>query len=232
MTLVSIVIPTRNSACFLAETLDSVRAQTCPDYEIILVDSHSTDPTLEIAARYEKTRVVPQQSEGLGGAWNEGIHGAQGELVAFLDSDDLWDPRKLELQVAYLESHPEIEFVATRMRYFLTEGEGMPPAFDRPGLLDTDHAVYFPGNLLIRKRMFAVIGNFDASLKMASDMDWFARVKDMKIPAYILPETLFYKRLHAGNLSHGDTSRQVWSSELLKVLKNSVRQKKREDRLC
>jgi glycosyltransferase involved in cell wall biosynthesis len=224
--LVSIIIPTRNSARFLAEALDSVHAQSCKDYEIVLVDGHSTDATLEIASRYEKTHIIPQQSQGLGGAWNEGLRAAQGTLIAFLDSDDLWAPRKLELQAAYLVRHPEVELVATRMHYFLSAGEALPPAFNRPGLLDTDHASYFPGNLLIRKRLFSVVGEFNASLKIASDLDWFARVKNMHISAYIMSERLYYKRIHSGNLSHGDTSRQVWSQELLKVMKESVRQKK------
>lgn len=229
--LVSIIIPTRNSARYLAETLDSVRAQTFTDYEIVIIDAASTDATLEIAGKYEKIRALRQESAGLGGGWNEGIHAAQGELVAFLDSDDLWAPRKLELQAATLGSHPELELVASRTRYFLTEGETLPPAFNRPGLLKTDHAGYFPGSLLIRKSLFDLVGKFNANLAVATDVDWFARIKDMRIPAHTLPDTLLFKRLHPANLSHGALSKQVWAIELLSVLKDAVN-RKRNNGIC
>ncbi len=224
--LISIIIPTRNSARFLAEALDSVRAQTFGDYEIVLIDAASSDATPEIAGRYEKVRLRQQGSTGLGGAWNEGIHAAHAEWIAFLDSDDLWAPHKLEMQAAYLGSHPEVEFVASRMRYFLSEGESLPPAFGRIGLLGMDHAGYFPGSLLIRKRLFDLVGEFSDRLIIASDIDWFARVKDMNIPAHTLPETLFFKRLHPDNLSHGTLSQQVWAKELLRTIKASVQRQK------
>jgi glycosyltransferase involved in cell wall biosynthesis len=138
--LVSVIVPTRDSGRFLAETLESVAAQTLANHEVVVVDAGSTDDTLELAARHAKARVISQRSTGLSGGWNEGIAAARGELVAFLDSDDLWHPRKLELQAAYLAGHPDVELVATRMRFFLGPGEVLPPAYLRPGLLDTDFA--------------------------------------------------------------------------------------------
>lgn len=227
--LVSVIIPTRDSGRFLAETLESVAAQTLADQEILVVDGGSTDETLEIAGRHAKARIISQQSTGLSGAWNEGIAAARGELVAFLDSDDLWHPRKLELQAAYLAEHPDVELVATRMRFFLSPDEALPPAFRRPGLLDTDHASLFPGNLLVRKRLFAAVGGFDPALAIASDMDWFARIQDLRVATHVLPETLYFKRLHGGNLSHGAVARQVWTKELTATVRASIRRKRQED---
>ena len=226
--LVSIVVPTRNSGRFLNETLESVAAQTLADHEILVVDAGSTDDTLQIAGRHANVRVIPQHSTGLSGAWNEGIAAARGELVAFLDSDDIWHPRKLELQAAYLAEHPDVELVATRMRFFLSPGEVMPPAFDRPGLLDTDHASLLPGNILVRTRLFGVVGVFDLSLAIAGDMDWFARIQDQRIATHVLPETLYFKRLHGGNLSHGPVARQVWTKELTATVRASIRRKRQD----
>ena len=227
--LVSIVVPTRDSGRFLNETLESVAAQTLADYEILVVDAGSTDDTLQIAGRHAKVRVISQHSTGLSGAWNEGIAAARGELIAFLDSDDRWHPRKLELQAAYLAEHPDVELVATRMRFFLSPGEVMPPAFRRPGLLDTDHASLFPGNILVRTRLFGVVGVFDSSLAIAGDMDWFARIQDQRIATHVLPDTLYFKRLHGGNLSHGPVARQVWTKELTATVRASIRRKRQGD---
>lgn len=227
--LISVVIPTRDSGRFLAETLDSVAAQTHVDHEILVVDAGSSDDTLEIAGRHAKARVVPQRSTGLSGAWNEGVAAARGELVAFLDSDDLWHPRKLELQAAYLAEHPDVDLVAARMRFFLSPGEVMPAAFRRPGLLDTDHATFFPGNILVRAPLFGAVGGFDPGLAIAGDVDWFARIRDLQVASFILPETLYFKRLHAGNLSHGPVARRLWTGELAATIRASIQRKRSHD---
>jgi len=224
---VSLVIPTRNSGRFLAETLASVVAQSHPVEEILVVDSGSTDDTLAIAVRHAGVRVLVQGYSGLCRAWNEGIAAARGDLIAFLDSDDLWHPRKLELQIAFLAHHAHVDLVATRMRFFVSPGDQIPAAFGRPGLLDTDHASFFPGNLLVRRPLFDVVGGFDPDLEIAGDLDWFARIQDLKISTFTLPETLYFKRLHSGNLSHNALARQVWRRELATACRASILRKAR-----
>ena len=224
--LISVIIPTRDSGSFLAETLNSVADQSFANYEIIIVDAGSGDDTLSIAGCHSKVRIIVQQSTGLSGAWNEGIAAARGELVAFLDSDDLWAPRKLELQATHLAEHPDIELVATRMRFFLSPGEELPPAYRDPGLLESEHASFFPGNLLVRRRLFDVVGGFDPGLAIAGDMDWFARIQDLQIATHVLPETLYFKRIHCRNLSHGPLARQVWTRELMATVRASIRRKR------
>lgn len=227
--LVSVVIPTRDSGRFLAETLESVAAQTLTDHEIVMVDAGSADDTCGIARRHAKVRIIAQRSAGLSGAWNEGIAAARGDFVAFLDSDDLWHPRKLELQAACMAEHPDVDVVATRMRFFLSPGEAMPSAFRHLGTLDTDHATFFPGNLLVRRQVFRVVGGFDPTLAIAGDVEWFARIQDLKVGSVILPETLYFKRLHAGNLSHGRVAREAWSRELAAVLRSSILRRRARD---
>ncbi len=142
--LVSVVVPAFNSARVIGETLDSALGQTYPRLEIIVVDDGSTDGT-EAAVRPYRDHVVyvRQENRGLAAARNTGMARASGALVAWLDSDDLWDPPKIALQVAVLARHPECVLVASDFS-----------AFDETGYFDRSHVrAYFaaigrtPGDL-------------------------------------------------------------------------------------
>jgi len=105
--LVSVIIPTYNRAWVLKEAIDSVLAQEFKDFELIVVDDGSTDNTGEILDSYEQDILVLRQSnKGVSAARNRGIDAAEGRLIAFLDSDDLWLPRKLSSQVDFFNSNP------------------------------------------------------------------------------------------------------------------------------
>src|SRR3989344_3204500 len=106
--IVSVIIPAYNAGHYLGEAIESALAQTYPAVEIIVVDDDSTDNTQEIAHWYSAERniiYIHQENKGLSAARNAGIHAAQGEYIALLDSDDIFLPSKIERQVAYLESH-------------------------------------------------------------------------------------------------------------------------------
>src|SRR5438034_9298591 len=112
MNTVSVIIPTYNYARYLAAAIESALAQTYAPLEIIVVDDGSTDDTLRILGAYgNRLRVLRQANQGAGAARNAGIAAARGEYVAFLDSDDLWHPRKLELQLARFASDPDLGLV-------------------------------------------------------------------------------------------------------------------------
>lgn len=120
--MVSIIIPCYNYGWLLHETLDSVLAQTYPRWECLIIDDGSTDNTREVAENYARQdarfRYSYQINKGMSAARNAGIAAAAGEYIQFLDADDLLAPRKLELQVAFLEAHPHVELVYGDMRYF------------------------------------------------------------------------------------------------------------------
>jgi glycosyltransferase involved in cell wall biosynthesis len=102
---VSVVVPTYNRAELLQQTIQSILAQTVPALEVILVDDGSTDHTPEVCAGFgESIRYLRQENQGLSMARNTGIQAARGDWIAFCDSDDLWRPRKLEVQLAALDS--------------------------------------------------------------------------------------------------------------------------------
>src|SRR6185437_11144924 len=95
---VSVVIPTYNSGPLVTEAVESVLAQTLPAAEVLVVDDGSTDDTPERLAAYgERIRYLPQANQGVAAARNRGIREATGDLIAFLDADDVWHPRKLEI---------------------------------------------------------------------------------------------------------------------------------------
>lgn len=123
--LVTVVIATYNYAHFIAQTLDSVLAQTYLDWECIVVDDGSTDNTREVVERYTKAdqriRYIWQENQRLAAARNTGIANSSGEYLQFLDADDLIESRKLECQVDVLEHHPEIDIVYGDVRYIAAE---------------------------------------------------------------------------------------------------------------
>ena len=105
---VSVILPTYNRGWILKEAIDSVLAQDFRDFELIVVDDGSTDNTPQILDSYHQDlMVVRQPNRGVSAARNRGIAAAGGGLIAFLDSDDLWLPRKLSSQVVFFNSNPE-----------------------------------------------------------------------------------------------------------------------------
>lgn len=120
MPKVSVVIPTYNRAHVLLETLQSVFAQTFQDFEIWIIDDGSVDNTREVVARFSEGRVhyVWQKNKGESAARNYGIQASNGELVAFLDSDDLWMPEMLARVVDFLDRHPDINVICSNFVKF------------------------------------------------------------------------------------------------------------------
>src|SRR5919201_1733113 len=106
---VSVVIAVYNGARWIAETLDSVLAQSFPRFEVIVVDDGSTDATPAVAASYgDRVRYLRQDNGGQPSARNAGIRAARGSYIAFVDADDLWVPTKLQMQVDFLARQPSL----------------------------------------------------------------------------------------------------------------------------
>ncbi len=124
---ISVVIPTYNRAPALKGAVESVLAQSLRAHEIILVDDGSTDETEEVArALPGPVRYVRQENGGAAAARNHGISLSEGDLVAFLDSDDRWEPRKLEIQARILEEHPHVGWVISDILKVDAQGDALP----------------------------------------------------------------------------------------------------------
>ena len=126
MPVVSVIIPTYNHAMYIERTLESVFQQTYKNYEIIVIDDGSTDNTQEVIKSYEnKITYICKENEGTAKSRNLGLKIAKGKYVAFLDSDDLWMPQKLELQVTLLDKNIDIGLVCTDFEIFCENEEGI-----------------------------------------------------------------------------------------------------------
>jgi len=124
---VSVVIPTFNRARMLADAVRSALAQTRPADEIIVVDDGSTDDTRRIAESFgTPVRCLRQENRGVSAARNAGIEAARGTLIAFLDSDDLWHPYKLEIELAVLDKLRHVGLVCSEFEILKTDGSRRP----------------------------------------------------------------------------------------------------------
>ena len=216
--LVSVIIPVYNGGRFLRAALESVFAQTYRPIEVIVVDDGSVDDSGVIAQSFPEVNYIHQTNQGVAVARNNGIEAARGEFFAFLDQDDLWTNEKLQLQVDYFLSHPEVGYTLTQQKYFLEPGTTMPPWF-RQELFDSVHTGWVLGTLLVRRRTFEQIGKFATGYSAANDSDWFFRAKAAEIPMEVLPDLLLLKRIHEANDS--GRAKEILS-ELRRVVKSSL----------
>lgn len=196
---VSVVIPTYNYARYIGEAIDSALAQTLPPIEVIVVDDGSTDDTQAVLAAYgDRIRVLRQENEGVAIARNSGIAAARGEYVAFLDADDVWKPRKLELQMARFDEsiglvHCGIESGETVQ---LPRVDGH--VADALLLLEAD-VIHGPGStVVVRKRVAEEVGGFDGGLAASEDWDFCYRVALRHRVAHVAEPLVTYRKHGTG----------------------------------
>lgn len=199
---VSVIIPTYNFAPFIVDAVESVLAQTYTDHEIIVVDDGSRDGTRERLEPYtDRIRYIYQDNGGPSSARNTGIRQARGELIGFLDADDLWHPRKLEVQVRFLREHPEIGIVgASHTEDFGAEWAEVDRPGDPPWRSISYHDLivkgrFGPSAALIRRECFDEAGPFDVTLRGGEDRDMWIRIGAIR-PVAILEQPLWKYRIH------------------------------------
>lgn len=218
---VSVIMAVRNGADRLADAIASIHAQTRPADEIVLVDGNSTDATAAIA-RELGVRVVPQAGDTLADAYNTGVRETGGSHLAYLSYDDLWTPRKLELQLARLVDEPATDAVVGLARFVLEPGDTPPPGF-RPELLTHPRPARIMETLLTPRWVYGRVGPHHAERSPADDSDWYARAGDAGIRIAVVDEVLVIKRVHGGSTAH--TSPHT-SAALLASLRASIGRKR------
>ena len=222
MSGVTVVMAVLNGAGRLPQALDSIRAQTARVAEIVLVDGGSTDGTRELAAAAADVRLVDQRGPALADAYNTGIAEAQGSHVAFLAHDDVWLPRKIEVQLARLAAQPPADAVVGHAQYVIEDGDTAPPGF-RTELLDGPRPARIMETLLAPRAVLDLVGPFRREVSPADDVDWFARAQDLGVKVAVVPELVLRKRVHAGSTAH---TSPATGSGLLGTLRASVERKR------
>jgi glycosyltransferase involved in cell wall biosynthesis len=218
--LVSVVVPVHDGERFLAAALESALGQAHPNVEVVVVDDGSSDASAEVAARYPVT-LLRQRNEGVAAARNAGVAASGGELIAFLDQDDVWLPHKLSTQVAALAARPELGFVLAHMDVILEPGTPRPDWLAEAALR-APSAAPIPSALMVRRAVFERVGGFDPGYRIACDADWFARARDAGIESDTLDATLLRYRIHDRNGVH---ERGPMLSELMQVLRAAKRRR-------
>lgn len=223
--LVSVIVPVRNGARFVAEALQSVIAQDWHPREILVVDAGSTDGSREIVRQYAPAGVslIDQEDRGIAAAWNQGIAAARGDFLAFLSSDDRWLPGKLRHQLQIMLDAPELGYTITHFQYFLQPDCPIPATFNRT-LLGQSLVGRIMETLVVRRALYDQIGTYDTAFRTAEDVDWYARAKDAGIPMCVLEQVYLEKRIHDDNLS---TSGALNTPHLMEALRRSI-QRRRE----
>ncbi len=210
---VSVIIPAYNTARYIAETLDSVLAQSFSDYEVIVVNDGSPDtPELEkVMLKYrDHIHYIKQQNRGLGGARNTGIRNARGEFLAFLDSDDIWLPDFLAEQVRFFTENPSFDMVCAGCVYFgKTELEGRswqsldpiedPVTFEK--ILPTLGGA-FASFVLLRRETALKIGLFDEGPNLLEDYHYWLMLLYRGGRMAYLRKVLGKRRIHSESLTY------------------------------
>lgn len=214
---ISVIVPAYNAAAFLAEAIQSIQAQAYEPLEIIVVDDGSTDETAEIANRFDDSiRYVYQENGGPAIARNTGLKLAKGEIIAFLDADDLWPENKLDIQLSYFAKNPSLEIIMGRiqvMRLESKDNERLFKAFNKPSLgVNVGAGIY-------RKSVFDKIGYFDSALRQSEDLDLFMRVRENKIFMAMTEEVMLYYRLHDTNITREKEEKKTL---IIKAFKQSL----------
>ena len=197
--LVSVVIPTYNRAWILKEAIDSVLAQGFNNFELIIVDDGSTDSTRELLSTYANNiRIIERDNGGVSSARNERIRSSRGELIAFLDSDHVWLPRKLTHQVDLFEKNPHI-LISQTEEIWIRNGRRVNPRKRHQkvsGMIfknSLDLCLVSPSAVMMNRNIFDDIGLFDETLPACEDYDLWLRIS-YRYPIHLMDTPLIIKR--------------------------------------
>lgn len=211
----SVVIAAYNAECTISETIESVLAQTHESFQIVAVDDGSTDGTLSTLLRYaaqdERVRVASQANQGVSAARNFGVAKASGELIAFLDADDIWHPEKLARHDVLHTNDELIEASFARIA-FCPEREGEPLNPGRTlstvpegycALEDVliENTVCTMSNLVVERDTFLELSGFNPNMRHVEDQEFLSRLVGQGHLLKGIPETLVGYRMSADGLS-------------------------------
>lgn len=187
--VVSVILPVRNGARFLAEAAESVLAQTHPAIELVVIDDGSTDATAAIASGLgPRVRCGSTPRLGPAAARNAGLEMASGEFVTFIDADDRWPAGRIAAQLAALGGSPAPDVVFGHVAWFPRDDR--PP---EPARLGT--------TMLTARRTFDAVGPLATEWRVGEFMDWLLRARELGLRELMLPDVVLERRVHEASLT-------------------------------
>ncbi|MGA8364200.1 MAG: glycosyltransferase family A protein [Solirubrobacteraceae bacterium] len=211
---VGVAIPAYNSELWLAQAIDSLLAQSSPPGDILVLDDGSTDATAAVAERFgAPVRVVSQENAGIGAARNRAVELVRGEIVAFLDADDLYTPSSIAIRLGVLAEHPHVDVVFGHERRFAEVLDGRPVPSGSP------HPSPLPGSMLVRRSALQRVGPFPSGVRVAEGLDWLLRARELSVQDLTVEDQVVWRRVHGENnsLRHRDSM-----GEFARTLKASL----------
>jgi hypothetical protein len=237
---VSVIITTYNHEAFIAEAVQSVMDQTYTDYELIVVDDGSVDGTLEAVSRFgRKVSLIRQPNQGVAASRNTGIQHARGELVAFLDGDDLWEADKLECQVAAAGEHPAsgliavdgVKFSGSSILYQSLLAPSVSELLsDRKSVTLRCYEGLLRGNLIsttsqvmIPRHVFDAVGLSDSTFPLSSDRDLYIRIAARYEMTFVGRRLTRWRYLHTSASGPEELRGLRWAVDGMAILKKHQR---------
>ncbi len=217
---VSVLIAAYNAEAYVAEAVDSVLNQSRPPDEVIVVDDGSTDRTGSVLAGFgSRITLVSQPNRGQAVALNGGIARVSGDLLGFCDADDLWLPRKLEMQLALMERTRRIEAVFGLVRQFVSPDV---PEEKRDTIRPAIEVLHgeLKQCMLIRRAAFDRMGLFEEQLPATFFIEWLGRAKQQGLQSASIEEIVVLRRIHLAN--GGRTNMKSQDAETLLALRQLI----------
>ena len=205
MTSITVVIPVYNRELVISDAINSVLGQTSTVDEIIVVDDGSTDGTIDrLHAFAGKVRILRQSNQGPSAARNAGIRASRSKWIAFLDSDDLWYPEKLELQKRHIEKMNDMGCIHTR---YVVQGQDFRELSPNPPLMQQLRLEDLlirnrigTSTVLARREILTALGGFDENLRIVQDWDLWLRMAQERVKFGYVSRPLVSYRLSGENL--------------------------------
>lgn len=214
---VSAIVPVRDGERYIAEALESIVTQSTPPGEVVVVDDGSTDATQTALEPYARQlRVVRQEPLGFAAALNRGIATSSGELLAFLDADDVWAPTSLECRLTRLAAADQPEAVFGQITQFVSPELG--PAARRRFRFDPEPArAEMLQTMLIRRTALDRVGPLATDYVIGASIDWISRARAARLRTADVPDVVTQRRIHGSNL--GVTERARQSVDLVRAVR-------------
>jgi glycosyltransferase involved in cell wall biosynthesis len=227
--LISIITPSFNRAAMIADAIESVLAQRDPAFEHITIDGGSTDGTLEVLKKYPHLRVVSEPDRGMYDALNKGIRMAKGQIIGWVNTDDLYTEGAFAIVRDSFANHPETLAVSGAAENFFDNDSGRHVTHTDPPVSDVDFwqrmvETPVPNGWFFRPEIFNRVGFFNVHYRYVADRDFFIRAALMDIHPATLNRVLYRYRQHAGSFTFSREDSRLISAgqQRIKLLREDV----------